>query len=300
MTPKLQSSARPRLACELVTDRVFAARAAERRDLVEAHTIRPLPAGTLAPALTTTNVLDTASLARAIEDALDAISGRSRDVCAILPDAAVRIVLLDFDTLPDNRDDALGVIRFRLRKALPFDPERAAISYHAERENGAVNVIAAVALASVISEYEAAFHQAGYAPGIVLPSTLAALGVVDGSRPTLVIKADSTATTVAIVDHQKLRLVRNLDRRAGTPVEAERLADEIYPSLVFFQDNFGSEIERIVVGGEMAAEEITPAIAAHSQARVEPLVSERLVGGSLTGSSVPAAQLAGVTGALLG
>lgn len=296
----MQSSVRPRLACELLPDRVFAGRAADRRDLVEAHTARSLPAGTLAPGLTTTNVLDGGSLSRAIEDALGAVSGRSRDVCAILPDSAVRIVLLDFDTLPDSREDALGVIRFRLRKSLPFDPERAVVSYHAQRDNGAVNVVAAVALASVVAEYETAFQQAGYSPGLMMPSTVAAMGVVEGDRPTLVVKADSGATTVAIVDQQKLRLIRTLEGAARSSGETARLANEIYPSLVFFQDTFGSEIERILVGGEVSAEQIAPALAAHTGARVEPLVSERLVGGSLTGTSAPAAQLAGVAGALLG
>jgi type IV pilus assembly protein PilM len=300
MTPKMQSSVRPRLACELLPDRVFAARAAERRDLVEAHTARALPAGTLAPSLTTANVLDSAALSRAIEDALGAVSGRSREICVVLPDAAVRVVLLDFDSLPDNREEALGVMRLRLRKSLPFDPDRAVISYHAQRDNGTVNVVAAVALASVINEYETAFQQVGYNPGVVLPSTLASLGVVDDGRPTLVIKADATATTVAIVDQQKVRLIRKLDRLVGPRLEGERLADEIYPSLVFFQDHFGAEIERILVGGDISADQVGPALAAHTSARVEPLVSERLVGGSLTGSSAPAAQLAGVTGVLLG
>jgi type IV pilus assembly protein PilM len=300
MISRMQSSVRPRLACELLPDRVFAGRAAERRDLVEAHTARALPAGTLSPALTTANVLDAGSLSRAIEDALGAVSGRARDVCAILPDSAVRIVLLDFDTLPENREDALGVIRFRLRKSLPFDPERAVVSYHAQRDNGAVNVVAAVALASVIGEYEAAFQQVGYSPGIILPSTLASLGVVEGDRPTLVIKASAASTTVAIVNQRKLRLIRTLEGVAHSRGETERIANEIYPSLVFFQDNYGSEIERILVGGEVSADEVAPALAQHTSARVEPLVSESLVGGSLTGTSAPAAQLAGVAGALLG
>jgi type IV pilus assembly protein PilM len=300
MTAKLQSSARPRLACELLADRVFAARASDRRDLVEAHTARALPAGTLTPSLTASNVLDSGSLTRAIEDALGAVGGRSRDVCAILPDAAVRVVLLDFDTLPENREDALGVIRFRLRKSLPFDPDRAVVSYHAQRDNGSVNVVAAVALTSVIAEYETAFQQAGYSPGVILPSTLAALGVVEDDRPVLVIKADGAASTIAVIDKAKVRLIRKLDRPTGTRVDAERLADEVYPSLVFFHDNFGAEIERILVAGDISAEQVAPALGIHTRAAVEPLVSERLVGGSLTGKSAPAAQLAGVAGVLLG
>lgn len=300
MTPKIQSSARPRLACEVLPDRVFAARASDRRDLVEAHIVHALPSGTLAPNLTASNVLDSGALTRAIEEALGAVSGRSREVCAVLPDAAVRVVLLDFDTLPDNRNDALGVIRFRLRKSLPFDPEKAAISYHPQRENGAVNVVAAVALHNVISEYENAFQRAGYSPGVVLPSTLAALGVVEGSSPTLVVRADPSSTTLAVIHQQKVRLIRKLDRAAGARLEAARLADDIYPSLVFFHDNFGSEIEYILVGGDISAEQLAPALADHTQAKVEPLVGERLVGGSLTGKSAPAAQLAGVAGVLLG
>lgn len=300
MTPKLQSSARPRLACELIADRVLAARTTDRRDLVETHTARPLPGGTLAPSLTASNVLDSASLTRAIEEALGSVSGRSREVCAIIPDAAVRLVLLDFDTLPENREEALGVIRFRLRKSLPFDPDRASVSYHAQQDNGTVNVVTAVALSSVIAEYENAFQQAGYSPGVVLPSTLAALGVVESDRPTLVIKADAAATTITLVDKGMVRLIRKLDRAAGTRVDAERTADEIYPSLVFFHDHFGSEIERILVAGEISAEQLAPVLSAHTQAAVEPLVSERMVGGSLTGKSAPASQMAGVAGVLLG
>jgi type IV pilus assembly protein PilM len=53
-------------------------------------------------------------------------------VIAILPDTSVRVVLLDFETLPAKRDEAEAVVRFRLKKSLPFDPADARISYHAQ------------------------------------------------------------------------------------------------------------------------------------------------------------------------
>ena len=37
---------------------------------------------------------------------------------AVLPDAAVRVALLDFDSLPGKREEAEGVVRFRLKKSL--------------------------------------------------------------------------------------------------------------------------------------------------------------------------------------
>ena len=67
-----------------------------------------------------------------MRDTLGQLSGRSRDVIALLPDAAVRVVLLDFETLPTKPQEAEGVVRFRLKKSLPFDVEKAKISYHTQ------------------------------------------------------------------------------------------------------------------------------------------------------------------------
>jgi len=40
------------------------------------------------------------------------------------------------------------VVRFRLKKSLPFDVEKAALSYDVQRNNGSVQVVAAVSPAS--------------------------------------------------------------------------------------------------------------------------------------------------------
>ena len=122
-------SIRPRLACEITLDRVIAARASERQPRLEMFTSRHLPEGTIAPGLSAPNVLNPEALRTAISGALGAIGGSSRDVIVILPDAAIRILLLDFETLPNNPQDIDPVIRFRLKKSLPFDVDEAAVSY---------------------------------------------------------------------------------------------------------------------------------------------------------------------------
>ncbi len=73
---------------------------------------------------------------------------------AIVPDAAVRVMLVEFDTLPSDQEEALGVVRFRLKKSLPFDVDKAKVSYHAQKVKDEVRVVAAVAMASVIEDYE--------------------------------------------------------------------------------------------------------------------------------------------------
>jgi type IV pilus assembly protein PilM len=291
--------ARPRLACEITAECVVAARAAEHGGTVDMHTIRSLPAGSVLPSLKDPNVLDPAALANAISDALQTVGGRGRDVTAILPDAAVRTVLLDFDSFPQDPRDAAGVVKLRMRKSLPFDVEKARLSYHVSRGGAMVKVVAAVALTSVIEEYEAAIRDAGYAPGVVLPSALAAISAVESSRPTLVVKVDPAAITVAILDRDDLRLVRTLENSRGRNIDPQQLADDIYPSLVFFQDTFNSKIERVLVGGVDSLHEVAPALAQVTGSTVEPLVGSRYLVGGISGMPGATAQLGGVVGALV-
>jgi type IV pilus assembly protein PilM len=290
-------AARPPVACEIFADRVVAARSAPAGEYVEVHTARQLAAGTVTPSLTGTNVNDPAALAAVLEDALNAIAGRGRDVIAIIPDAAVRVVLLDFDSLPESFHEAAGVIRFRLKKSLPFDVEKSVVSFYANRAASPVKVVATVGLASVVAEYEAAFRTAGYNPGIVVPSTVAALGAVGGDRPTLILKVDGNSTTLAIVEQNQLRLFRSLET-AAVNGNAQKLADEVYPSLVFFEDQFHSSVERILVGGMVSAGEMAPALALHTASPVEELVPERYVSGGLN-AGTKSGVLAGVVGALV-
>ncbi len=285
---------KPRIACELTPDRVIAARA-ENSGAVDTVYSRTLPPGTLAPALGTPNIASTGSVRDAVVDALSAVGSRSHEVIAVIPDAAVRVVLLDFEELPERRQEAEPVVRFRLKKSLPFDVEEAAVSYDARRANGVIKVVAAVAPSSVLAEYEGVFRDAGYTPGVVLPSMLACLGTVEASQPTLVLKVDLNSTSVAIINSNDLLLYRTLENSHGGRVDASVLADDIYSSLVFFQDNYGMKVERIVLGGLACADEIGAALETQTGARVSDLVSESQVGGQ---SGVPPSMLAAVVGAL--
>jgi type IV pilus assembly protein PilM len=267
--------------------------------VVEYYTARSLPPATVAPGLAPGNVLAAGALRDAIAGALSAAGGRSRDVVAVLPDAAVRVVLLDFETLPERAADAAAIVRFRLKKSVPFDVEHAALSYQARRANGSVKVVAAVANAAVVAEYEAAFRDAGYNPGVVVPSTLAALGLVEAAAPTMVVKVEAASITVAIVHRDELALFRTLEKSAGPGITGAQLAEDVYPSAVFFQDTYGARIEHVLLAGVAPLEQVASAIEQHTGARVEELVTARRVGSSLSGDGVPRALLAGVAGALV-
>src|SRR5437667_5641284 len=167
MSSKFQSG-KPKLACEIAADRVIAARAADSRQVLELCSTNELAPGCVVPDLTDGNLRQRDVVVSALRETLGNVGARSRDVTVVLPDAAVRVALLDFETLPEKHDEAEGVVRFRLRKSLPFDVDKATVSYQAQTANGSVRVVAAVALNSIVEEYEAVIREAGFMPGVVL------------------------------------------------------------------------------------------------------------------------------------
>lgn len=297
MSPSL-NIAKPRLACEIAADRVMAGRLLDHGGGLEACAARELAPGSVVPDLMENNVRQREAVRTGIESALSSVAGHSRDVIAVVPDAAVRVMLVEFDTLPSDFEEALGVVRFRLKKSLPFDVEKAKVSFHAQKLSDEVRVVAAVGLASVIEDYEAVFQEAGFSPGVVLPSMLAALGAADGKRPTLVVKVDAHTTSIAILNEDQLQLFRTLENSRGVTISGEQLAEEVYPSVVFFQDTYHLNIERIYVAGLSEAGGAAPALRAQTGADVQELVSASQLGAS-TGGSVPRWRMAGVVGALV-
>jgi hypothetical protein len=148
----------------------------------------------------------------AIRAALGQVSPRTRAVTLVLPDTVVRVFVLDFDSLPGKAAEAFSVLRFRLRKMVPFDVEHAGLSYQVLTESKTeCKVLAAVMPGPILAEYEAAVRAAGYEPGAVLPSSLAALAGLDSMEAVLAANLSGMALTTTITNGHDLLLYRTLD-----------------------------------------------------------------------------------------
>ena len=286
---------RPRIACEVSVERVVAARAADKLPALESATAQGLPPGALAPGLQQTNLAVRQPVVDALRDSLSVVAGRSRDVVLIIPDATTRVMLLDFDTLPEKQQDAEGVVRFRLKKSLPFDIDHSAVSFDRQAAGNGVRVVAAVTPRPVLEEYESAVRDAGYHPGTVIPSMIAALGAVDATQPTMVIKVESGTTTFAIVDRDQLLLYRALEN-GGAAVTGESIVDDVNTSLVYFEDRYSVTVERLLVSGVQSGQALQAAFSDRA-VKVEDLISMALAGAAAGNLSRFA--LAGVAGALV-
>jgi type IV pilus assembly protein PilM len=208
---------RPRLAVEVRAEGVIAARAEDANALLTAVTKVDLAQGAVAPGLKVCNIVNRPMVTAALRKVLDAIAGsgreRMRDVTVIVPDAAVRVLFVDFDQLPSKAAEALPLVRFRLKKLLPFDADEAMVSYQVmTTEKDSVKLLAVAMPKAVLEEYESAVLAAGYLPGAVLPSTLAALAGLDETEaPVLVVNAGLGTVTTAIARAGMLTLHRSVD-----------------------------------------------------------------------------------------
>jgi type IV pilus assembly protein PilM len=234
---------RPRIACEIAPEAVSAARAATAEGPLDSVARIPLAAGAVQPGHKPGNLADRVAVITAIRRALESIdiragrgairpNSRGADLTLIIPDAAVRVLLLDFDALPTKLTEALPIVRFRLKKLLPFEADDAMISFQimsSTRNN--VRVLAVAIPRDILREYETAVREAGYEPGSVLPSTLAAVASFTAPEPALVVNAGQASVTTAITRAGELLLHRSVDLQpqpAGVDVvTAAVLSDDI-------------------------------------------------------------------------
>ena len=77
------------MACEVAADRVIAARASDSGHVLEHCSTNELAPGCVVPDLAENNLRQRNSVVQALRGALETVGARSRDVVAVVPDAAV-------------------------------------------------------------------------------------------------------------------------------------------------------------------------------------------------------------------
>lgn len=244
-----QHGARPPAAVEVAPEGVLAA-ASPGSGQALSYAFAPLPQGALVPGIAEANLRDPKAVAGAIRSALGEVSPRTRSVTLVLPDPCVRVFMLDFDSLPSKADEALPVLRFRMRKMLPFDVELAGVSYQVlAQDKTECKVLTAVTPGPVLSEYEAAVRDAGYEPGAVLPASLAALETMDSMEAVLAANLSALALTTLIVNGQDLLLYRMLELPEDSALRREEIQRGIAVAAAYYEDKLGLRAGRLHYAG---------------------------------------------------
>ncbi len=290
------SSARPSIAVEVGPEGVLAAVRSSPGE-VPALAFAALQPGSLVPGIDEPNLRSPAAITDAIRTALENLAPRTRSLTLVIPDTAVRVFMMDFDSLPAKAAEVLPVLRIRLRKMVPFDVEKAGVSYQVLSETSSeCRALIAVLPGPILQEYESAVRAAGYEPGAVLPSSLAAIAAVATDEPVLAACMTGSSLTTLIAHGQDLLLYRTLDLPTDS---AQRLAEvqrDIAVAAAYFEDKLASRPKWLHYAGVGSAEDFARWVRDPELTVIE--LAPRPETGATT--SLKRVSLAGVAGALAG
>jgi type IV pilus assembly protein PilM len=177
---------------------------------------------------------------------------KRRRAALILPDYAARVSVLDFDAFPASPEEQLSLIRFRLKKTLPFDIDSAAVSYYAQpAEKGApIEVVAVIVALEIIARYEALFRAMNFHAGEVTTSSLAALPLCPpATRPgavNVIAKLSAKTLTVMVLRGETLKLFRCV---ALEDVNENQILAVLQPTFSYVEDELAQPADKLTLCG---------------------------------------------------
>ena len=190
---------------------------------------------------------------QAVLDVIGAIAPpnghRKRRAALILPDYCARIAVLDFDNFPTDPGEQLALLRFRMKKSVPFDVDSAIVSYAAQprkKDKEKIEVLAAVMSAEIVGRYEAPFRSVGFHPGLVTTSSLAALNLMQPENVTMLVKLNGRILSVLVLDSSVIKLARCVEMDLGRPEEIETV---LHPTVAYIEDELKAKPQRIWLCG---------------------------------------------------
>jgi type IV pilus assembly protein PilM len=289
----------PSVGLEIAATRVTAVSIGRGGDpAVGAYATEALPPGAVVPSLTADNVVDRDTVAAAVGRVLQQ-AGNPRRVAMVVPDTAAKVSMVHFDRVPARPEELSQMIRWQVRKAVPFPIEGAQVAYAPSgppEGTGGREFLVVVMRREVVEGYEAAVQAAGAYPGLV---DLASFNVVNlvlaadrksggpGQHDWLLVHLTPQASTIAIVRTGDLVFYRN---RLTDGQEA--LVELAHQTAMYYEDRLGgSGFDRVVLSASadalaMEAADVRQTLEERVRARVE-LVDPRAAARLTDRISVP-------------
>jgi type IV pilus assembly protein PilM len=257
MSEWLDAMPHPSVVVEIASTHVAAARWGRDLAHLTAFAAEQLPEGAVTPSATHANVADHEAVRSAVHSVLSRVPKQGADVALLLPDPSIRVFILSFDTFPRRADDALPLLRWRLKKSLPFAAEEAALSWMRQpSRDGKIEIVAAVARQKIVREYEAVLEEEGLLAGVVQSSTLATLPILNHGGATLLARLSGRNLTTVIARGETMCVYRSTELGIDAHgVRPQAIFDEVFPAVAFYQDTWGGKVDQLCVAGFGTGEE---------------------------------------------
>lgn len=232
------------VTCAMVTGSQSAPR-------IERLACAKFPENTVRISLKEQNVLEPAVFIERVKSAHNLLLARTGKVSVSLPDSVGRMLLVDLEGRFKSRAEALDLIRWKLKKSIPFDLSDTQLDYQklAVRENGEMSLLVALISKTVVSQYEELLVEAGLVPARIDFNSFNLCRVFDRL---LAIESDSImisyygCTLGIMAFSQGMPEFIRVKDLSGTVATDSRVFMEINSSLMVCKNRFPDRQSRVV------------------------------------------------------
>jgi len=263
---------------------------------LEVAEARPLPEQGAGSSIFRPNLGTPEEMASRLRKLLEATGTKPGRLSLVLPDNLAKISLVTLPERPSSVRRLDEVLRFKLRRAVPFRLEDAVLTHQVlPGEGTGVTVLVAVMLRAVVEQYERALEGAGVRPGLVdlctpnlynLCRAQMTAAAADGGDVGL-LNVASSYFTLLIVRDERLVFYRcksyaavDGEEDAGAPVPPgppaaleALMARELTSSLSYWREKLGGQrLSRVLLRAvNGAATEVPPILESLGVGGVEPI-----------------------------
>lgn len=248
----------PAVAVSIAPEQVTAVHLESGRNgpLVRRHARLPLPPGAVTPAVQGTNLADPAAVAEALDGVLERLPRRPRRIGLLLPDAAAKVSMVRFASVPARAADLDSMLRWQVRKTVPFDVDEAQVDWMPGRTTagGEQEFVTVLAHRAVVEEYERVCAAAGMHAGLVdllsfsLIEAAVACGATDPTADWLLVLVGGGSSTLAVVRDRHPLLFR-------TVADGQPPGDLVHQTAMYYEDRLGgSGLSHALIAGNGGAQ----------------------------------------------
>ncbi|MGH9824067.1 MAG: hypothetical protein ACREDR_12540, partial [Blastocatellia bacterium] len=186
-----------------------------------------VPDEVLVPSFDSPNVQDMTQLVQIITQTAEAAGlGNKRRWSAVVPDNAIRTVIVTVEGKPANRHELNEMISWKTERSIGTPSSELRISKQKlTRVAGQDRYLVAAARETILQEYESAFAAAGWQTGLLLPKYLGEtqwLISADPKTPKMLVSSNSNGFTSVVIKNGEVVLVRSHECDLGS------VSDELY------------------------------------------------------------------------
>jgi hypothetical protein len=243
----------PSTACQFSSRYLSGVCLSSQDQKIRSHFVSPLGKGIVVPSFYKKNITDAPALEQILGEGMARLNPGGRKVVFLLPELSQKVFVFTFDSLPPSPEEKKELIRFRVKKQMPLLPRDARMAFETIASQDGIRVVATVAKAAVIREYEDLFQKLKFKVALAGVSSLSLLSLLGPKKEKDFILLDveeDSFSLLAVTDglaslYRQKPFGINAGGGGDAAAKADNILQEVVNTLNFIRDKEKKQIASV-------------------------------------------------------